>query len=190
MTMMSEAARTMRQETDVHIEGLRGLSGNAVRFLRQHPKEARIVVAAALEAAATQSELERHAAWPNVPKSLQRFVVRRSLDEDLISVSEAARRLQVSRTTLYAWVERKMLLGWKATRRGLIIPAAQILGPGRVVAGIDRVLEIIDDPELAWTFLSEEWPFPDQTARPIDKLKAGDIEEVADAAPSFGTAFT
>jgi hypothetical protein len=59
-----------------------------------------------------------------------------------------------------------------------------------VVPGIARVLQTIDDPELAWTFLSEEWPFANQTARPIDKLKAGEVEEVVDAAPSFGTAFT
>jgi hypothetical protein len=73
------------------------------------------------------------------------------------------------------------------TKRGVTIPSAQILGPGKVVAGIARVLQIIDDPELAWAFLSEEWPFENQTARPIDKLEAGKVEEVVDAAASFGT---
>jgi hypothetical protein len=52
------------------------------------------------------------------------------------------------------------------------------------------VVEIIDDPELAWAFLSQEWPFADRAARPIDKLKAGKVEDVVNAAPSFGTAVT
>ncbi len=108
----------------------------------------------------------------------------------MIGVSEAAVRLKISRTTVYDWVEKKMLLGWKSTKRGFTIPAEQILGPGKVVPGLPEVLEIIEDPELAWEFLSNEWPFADDMARPIDKLKAGSIEDVIGAAPSFGTAFT
>jgi excisionase family DNA binding protein len=108
----------------------------------------------------------------------------------MIGVSEAAARLEVSRTTVYDWVGKKTLLGWKSTKRGLTIPAEQILDPGKVVPGIAQVLEIIDDPELAWAFLSEEWPFSDKAVRPIHKLKTGGIEEVVNAAPSFGTAFT
>jgi excisionase family DNA binding protein len=187
---MAESAKTMRHGPDFHIEGLRGLSRSAMRFLQQHPKEARMAVAAALEAAAAQSEVERKISPREVPESLKPFVVKRLLDSDMIGVSEAAERLKVSRTTVYDWVEKKTLLGWKLTKRGLTIPSAQILGPGKVVPGIARVLQTIDDPELAWTFLSEEWPFANQTARPIDKLKAGEVEEVVDAAPSFGTAFT
>lgn len=55
---------------------------------------------------------------------------------------------------------------------------------------IAQVLDIIGEPELAWAFLSEPWPFAEETARPIDKLKAGDVEAVVSAAPSFGTAVT
>lgn len=190
MTTMGESAKTLRQGVDLHIEGLRGLSRSAVRFLQQHPREARVAVAAALEAAAAQSDVERETSQRDIPESLQRFVVKRPLDSDMIGVSEAAERLKVSRTTVYDWVEKRTLLGWKLTKRGVIIPSAQILGPGKVVPGIARVLQIIDDPELAWTFLSEEWPFANQAARPIDKLKAGEVGEVVDAAPSFGTAFT
>ena len=49
---------------------------------------------------------------------------------------------------------------------------------------------IIEDPELACAFLSEGWPFENEVMRPIDKLKSGKVEEVMDAAPSFGTAIT
>lgn len=73
---------------------------------------------------------------------------------------------------------------------GLSIPAAQILGPGRVVLGLAKVLGLIGDPELAWMFLTQDWSFADEAARPLDKLLAGRTKEVIDAAPGFGTTFT
>jgi len=54
-----------------------------------------------------------------------------------------------------------------------MIPAEQIVGPGELVPGIDRVLEILSEPRAAWRFLSEESPFFDTPQRPIDALKAG-----------------
>ncbi|MCY4289006.1 MAG: hypothetical protein OXC63_10470 [Aestuariivita sp.] len=69
------------------------------------------------------------------------------------------------------------------------IPAAQILGPGRVVPGLKDLVDIIADPELAWTFLTQEWGFEEMVALPLDLLKSGRIDEVLDAAPGFGTAF-
>jgi excisionase family DNA binding protein len=189
-TTMNEAPKQAHDTSAFRIQGLRGLSSGATRFLRQHPREARLVVAAALEAAAAQHEARYPGSTVDLPKSLQPFVVHRSLGPDLIGVTEAAARLEVSRTTVYDWVARKILLGWKSTKRGLTIPAEQILGPGKVVSGIAQLLAIIDDPELTWAFLSEEWPFADEVTRPIDKLKAGHIEEVVTAAPGFGTTFT
>jgi excisionase family DNA binding protein len=148
-------------------------------------------VAAALEAAAVQFEAEGAVlSSTDAPTALERFVVRRASGADMLGVSEAAERLKVSRTTVYDWVEKRILLGWKSTRRGVTLPAEQILGPGKVVPGMAQVVEIIGDPELAWAFLSQEWPFADQAVRPIDKLKAGEVEEVVSAAPGFGTAVT
>jgi len=149
-----------------------------------------MAVAAALEAAAAQYENEPEAVPARVPASLQSFVVQRPRNANMLGVSQAAERLEVSRTTVYDWVEKTILLGWKATKRGLIIPGEQILGPGKVVPGIAEVVEIIGDRELTWAFLSQEWPFADETARPIDKLRASEVEEVVSAAPSFGTAVT
>jgi hypothetical protein len=34
--------------------------------------------------------------------------------------------------TIYAWIESKRLLAWRATRRGVLIPAEQIVGTGEV----------------------------------------------------------
>lgn len=187
---MSRQSKMPVQAFGFQVEGLTGLSKGASRFVRQHPKQARMAVAAALEAAAVQYEAEDSGPAADLPKALKPFVVHKPRGSDMIGVSEAAVRLKVSRTTVYDWVEKKILLGWKSTKRGLTIPAEQILGPGNVVPGIPGVLGIIEDPELAWGFLSLEWPFADDMARPIDKLKAGEVEEVVNAAPGYGTAFT
>ena len=41
-----------------------------------------------------------------------------------------------------------------------------------------------------WAFLTQEWPFDDEVAFPLEMLKAGRIQEVIDAAPGFGAAFS
>lgn len=150
-----------------------------------------MAVTAALEAAALfHYEAEDISPSSSVPAALRPFLVAYPSQEEMLGVSEAARRLKISRTTVYDWVAKQILLGWKSTKRGLVIPAEQILEPGKVVPGLSRVRAIIKDPELAWAFLSQEWPFADETARPIDKLKAGRVEQVLDAASSFGSTFT
>ena len=187
---MSTATKMRKRAESFRVEGLSGLSRSAADFLRRRPNEARMVVAVALEAAAAQYQVNGGFATVAVPESLKPFIIHRPRGADVIGVSETAVRLKVSRTTVYDWVEKKTLLAWKPTKRGLMIPAEQILGPGKVVPGITRVLEIINDPELAWAFLIQEWPFADKVGRPLDKLKAGEIEDVVDAAPGFGTTFT
>jgi len=104
----------------------------------------------------------------------------------------AAELLEVTRVTIYAWIEAKRLLAWRATRRGMLIPAEQIVGPGTVVPGVERVLDVISEPAAAWDFLNEESPFmdPNGLRRPIDALKAGEIDAVVAAAHSFLEAFT
>ena len=126
------------------------LSNSAKSFVRDHPREARMAVAVALEAVAAQRETED--ADAQVPERLRPFLVRRGGGEDILGVSEAAKRLEVSRTTVYDWADKKTLVAWRSTKRGLSIPAAQILGAGKVVAGLADVVEAIGDPELAWSF--------------------------------------
>ena len=172
------------------VEGLPGLSSSARDFVRDHPREARLAVAVALETAAARCEAEESGAVVNVPEKLRPFIVRRTGREYILGVSEAAARLDVSRTTVYDWVEKRTLLAWRSTKRGLSIPAAQILGPGRVVSGLADVVDVVGDPELAWAFLTQEWPFENTTATPLELLNAGRIDEVLDAAPGFGATFT
>lgn len=165
------------------------LSSGAKEFVREHPEEARVVVAVALETAAAQSGAEPTRSTEDVPARLQRFVVDRA-EEDLIGVTEAASRLGVSRTTVYDWAARNILVAWRSTKRRLNIPAGQIVGPGRVTDGLAEVVDIVGEPELAWAFLDQEWPFDDGVARPIERLRSGGLDEVLSAASGFGSTFT
>ena len=169
------------------VKEIPALSRNARNFVRRHPRQARMAVAAALEAAAVQRDFEDVA---DVPERLRPFLVRRGTDERILGVSEAAQRLEVSRTTVYEWARMSRLIAWRATKRGLRIPAAQILGAGQVIPGLKDVVEAIGDPELAWAFLTQEWAFEESVALPLDFLKDGRIDEVLDAAPGFGATFT
>lgn len=170
------------------------LSRAAAQFVESHPNEVTGIVANALEAAALEAGLvplkERA-----LPEALRRLVVSRHADSGegrVISISEAAELLEVTRVTVYAWIESKRLLAWRATRRGVLIPAEQIVGVGEVAPGIAQVLAVIPDPEAAWDFLSEESAFvdPEREVRPIDALKHGNVEAVIAAAHSFLEAFS
>ncbi|HET9395339.1 MAG TPA: helix-turn-helix domain-containing protein [Nitrospiraceae bacterium] len=175
-----------------HTLSLPALSPSASRFVSDHPDQAALAVRAALEAAAAQYESLR-SADSEVPDSLRAFVVETAAAvarPNLISPEDAAKRLAVSRATVYNWIEARRLIGWRLTRQGTLIPEEQILGPGEVVVGIDRVLEVIPEPRAAWRFLSDESAFFDTPQRPIDCLKAGRIDEVVSAARSWGEAFT
>ena len=165
------------------------LSSGAREFVREHPEEARVAVEVALETAAALSEAEPTRSAEDVPPQLRRFVVDRA-GEELIGVTEAASRLGVSRTTVYDWAARNTLIAWRSTKRRLNIPAGQIVGPGRVTDGLAEVVDVVGEPELAWAFLSQEWPFDDGVARPIVRLRSGGLDEVLSAAAGFGATFT
>jgi excisionase family DNA binding protein len=170
------------------------LSRAAVQFVEKHPNEVTGIVANALEAAAQEAvliPLKDRA----IPEALRRLVVARSSDANegrVLSISEAAELLDVTRVTVYAWIESKRLLAWRATRRGVLIPAEQITGVGEVVPGVAQVLAVVPDAEAAWDFLSEESAFidPEGSVRPIKALREGKVEAVVAAAHSFLEAFS
>jgi excisionase family DNA binding protein len=171
------------------------LSRAAVRFIETHPNELERIVANALETPAALDATGAPAASRSLPPALQGLISSSCLDSDgrrVLSISEAAERLKVTRVTVYAWIESKRLLAWRATRRGVLIPAEQIIGPGEVLSEIELVLAIISDPAAAWDFLTEESPYvnADALRHPIDALKAGEIDAVVAAAHSFLDAFT
>ena len=186
----AQAAVTIALETAAEIRRIRAGRVDADTPERMKHHFIHIALDIALETAAAQQAQLADAVTDGVPEALSPFVVRRDRSDELIGVLDTATRLEVSRTTVYDWVERKKLLAWKTTKRGYIIPLAQILGPGKVVPGLSKVLEVIDDPELAWAFLTQDWPFAHDTARPLDKLAYNEVEEVVRAASGFGLSFT
>jgi excisionase family DNA binding protein len=170
------------------------LSRAAVQFVEKHPNEVSGIVANALEAAAVEAGLVV-AKDRVLPEALRRLVVSRGADSGegrVLSISEAAEMLEVTRVTVYAWIESKRLLAWRATRRGVLIPAEQIMGAGEVVPGIAEVLAVIGEAEAAWDFLNEESAFvdPEKSVRPIDALRQGKVDAVVAAAHSFLEAFS
>jgi excisionase family DNA binding protein len=151
-----------------------------------------MAIIAALEAAAVQFELLIRSKL-EIPDALRSNLAEPSsgiLPLGVIGPEEAAQRLKVSRATVYNWIEGGRLIGWRLTRQGAQIPAEQIVGPGELVAGIDRVLQVIPEPRAAWRFLVEESQHLNVPQRPIDALKAGKLNEVITAAEASGESFT
>ena len=169
--------------------GLPKLSTGARNFIREHPDAARMAVAVALETAAAQSDAETGEPGDEVPEQLRGFLVDRAAGE-ILGVTEAAARLGVSRTTVYDWAARNTLIAWRSTKRGLNIPAPQIVGPGGVLPGLAEVVDVVGDPELTWAFLTQEWPFEETVERPLERLSAGRLDDVLSAAAAFGTSFS
>lgn len=187
---MVRSSGSAREAMGFLVENFPVLSNSARDFVRHHPRRARLAVTVALETAAAQCEADEGGADADVPERLRPFIVRHAGGKDILGVSQAAARLEVSRTTVYEWVEKKTLIAWKVTKRGLSIPAAQILGPGQVVPGLADIVDVIGDAELAWAFLTQEWAFEDAVATPLELLSDGRCKEVLDAAPGFGATFT
>ena len=53
----------------------------------------------------------------------------------------------------------------------------------------EQVVTLPESPSLPG-LSSEEWPFEDGVARPIERLQSGGLDEVLSAAPGFGATFT
>jgi excisionase family DNA binding protein len=187
-------ARKSKERVEKPLTVRPALSRAAVQFVEKHPHEVTGLVASALEAAALEAGLVQPKERV-LPEALRRLVVSRASDSGegrVLSISEAAELLEVTRVTVYAWIESQRLLAWRATRRGVLIPAEQIVGAGEVMQGIRQVLAVIPDAEAAWDFLDEESAFvePERSVRPIDALRQGKVDAVVAAAHSFLEAFS
>ncbi len=218
--MAEAAQAPIESAAQVEGSRIPGLSGIAADFLRRHPREACAALesaaaryganhsnsqapaaavenedpdeqeARALEAAKALYEEMKDSDPYELPESLKPFFVDSPKSPDLLGAAQAAERLGVSPQTVYNWANKGTLLAWKGPDRLLTIPAGQILGPRKVVPRLAEIVDIIGDAELAWDFLTEEWPFADDFTYPLEKLKAGQIEEVLATAPAFDTTFT
>lgn len=52
------------------------------------------------------------------------------------------------------------------------------------------LVEALGDPELGWSFFTQEWPFEDGVTSPLELLKGGRFDEVLRAAHGSGATFT
>lgn len=125
-----------------------------------------------------------------IPERLRRFTVPAADTGEFINASDAAQRLGVSRSTIYAWIEEGIVLGWRQTGPGLFIPAEQIRGERDVVPGLKELGDIVADPRLLWSFLSQPQPFEDEVRRPIELLASNRVDEVIGAAMAYGASPT
>ena len=164
------------------LQGIPALSPDATDFIRKSPREARHAIAVALEAAAAQYAMGFSR---GVPDQLRWYVARRNADDYMLGIRRAASRLEVSRATVYAWIDQKRLLAWRSKPHGLTIPSSQILGPRWVVPRLADVIGIVGSTELAWGFLTRNREFEDGAAPPLDLLKSGRADEVIRAASEF-----
>lgn len=179
---MGRSTESIGDALGLILQKIPALSPDATDFIRKCPREARHAVAVALEAAAAQYALGFSS---GVPDQLRWYVARRNADDYMLGARRAASRLEVARTTIYAWIDQKWLLAWRSKPHGLTIPAAQILGPRWVVPSLGDVIDIVGNAELAWAFLTREWEFEDGATPPLDLLKTGRRDEVNDAAAKF-----
>lgn len=94
---------------------------------------------------------------PDLRSVARRPVWRAGILSSTVGIPEAAERFEVTRVTVDAWIAAKRLLAWQATRRGVLLPAEQIMKSGEVAPAqaIGQVLAVIPDPAVAWDFLTE-----------------------------------
>lgn len=111
----------------------------------------------------------------------------RAIDpEGLIGAAEVAALLGVgSRQAVHARRERGQLLGFRNGRRDVHFPREPFDERGRVAPGLAAVLALFDgDAFEAWTWLSTASSALDE-ARPLDRLRGGDIDAVIAAATGY-----
>lgn len=154
---------------------LGNLSKSAAAFLREHPDDASVVLAAAVEAAALQHS--RNSNGRNATERTQ--ATSEPVSDDLIDAPEAARRLGISQGSVYYWVKRGKMIAWPTDGRGaLAIPAEQITDDGRVLDGIPAALQAIGDARGAWLRLTQPIAGNGRSRTLLERLRAGQVDEV------------
>src|ERR1700759_1596486 len=99
-------ASPMKERVEKPLTVRPALSRAAVQFVEKHPNEVSAIVADALEDAAREASLLPTTKEQVLPDALRKLVVARNSEEGrVLSISEAAERLEVTRVTIYAWIE-------------------------------------------------------------------------------------
>ncbi|MET0528339.1 MAG: hypothetical protein ABW003_08335 [Microvirga sp.] len=93
--------------------------------------------------------------------------------------AEIEKAFGTKRSTLHDWQKRGAVIGLLKGERKHVFPLAQFVD-GRPVRGMSEVTRIIGNPRAAWQWLIQ--PKPSIGGAPLDRLKAGKIDEVLAAA--------
>jgi hypothetical protein len=93
--------------------------------------------------------------------------------------AEIEKAFGTKRSTLHDWQKRGAIIGLLKGERKHVFPLAQFVD-GRPVRGMVDVTRIIGNPRAAWQWLIQ--PKPSIGGTPMDRLKAGKIDEVIAAA--------
>jgi hypothetical protein len=93
--------------------------------------------------------------------------------------SEIERMFGTRRSTLHDWQKRGAVIGLLKGERKHVFPLAQFVD-GRPVEGMSEVVRIVGNPRVAWQWLTQ--PKPSIQGMPLDRLKAGHITQVVEAA--------
>ena len=131
----------------------------------------------------------------DVPPQLDQFieVIEESANADgIVGVMEIADQLHMPEAKVLDWAKQNILIAWPSAKGGLNVPKGQIR-PGStppVVSHLQDVVDAVGDAELAWSFLTQEWPFKDKVVQPLKLMDQGRYDEVVFAAKGFGATFT
>jgi len=182
---MAKATKEVRTPAPFRAKGLGELARTTMRFVRRHPDAARQAVADALEMAADErGNAIDGAQHTESLRDIAPIPAGGAAGTTLIGAAEAAERLQVSRRTIYDWVKNRTMVGWRSDDQKLAIPEEQILGPRKLVLGLEQLLTIIGEPRRTWAFITKERFFGHEWIRPIDKQKRRELEDVVAVALS------
>ncbi len=100
-----------------------------------------------------------------------------------VGLKEFADRLEASAGLVHEMIEsRRIIVDGSGFR---LLWEKQIAGRRRLVRGLQEVHEEIWRPEWCWAFLTQEWLFEDEVARPLEIMKAGKVTKVIEAARVF-----
>lgn len=103
----------------------------------------------------------------------------------LAGPSQLEREFGIARSTLHAWQKQRAVIAVQVGVRKHAFPVEQFID-GRPVSGLGAVVDTVGETRTAWRWLREANPGLGG-ARPLARLKAGDLDSVLDLARSnFG----
>jgi hypothetical protein len=93
--------------------------------------------------------------------------------------TEIEKMFGIKRSTLHDWQKRGAVIGLLRGQRKHVFPLAQFVD-GRPVEGMSQITSIISNPRVVWQWLIGSKP--SIGGPPLDRLKAGEIDQVLAAA--------